>query len=149
MPIPSLIQKVNRGEYTDTELGINERPSFRMGGYNPLASTGSLALDTMVVYRSPKVNTRTDTQPVKRGVEILTGGIKPVKAQIAPVPPTGVGDAMPQTPVATATITAPAPLPAMDTKTEEKTAAAPKSKTMLYVGIAAAVLIGGYFIMKK
>ena len=114
-----------------------------------MASTGSLALDTIPVFRSPKVNTRTDTQPVKRGVEILTAGVKPVKAQITPVPPTGTGESMPQTPVASATIVAPAPLPAMDTKAEEKTADAPKSKKMLYVGIAAVVLIGGYMIMKK
>lgn len=140
----AIFQRINIGEDINNELGVFEK------------SKGGIRTP-IPINRGFKFQTPTDNLLIYRAAEkareMRTGGVKPVKSgqtmQITPVPPTGSADEMPKTPVSTATVVAPAPLPAMDTKAEDKTAAAPKSKTMLYVGIAAIVLIGGYMIMKR
>lgn len=137
-------QRINIGEDINNELGVYEKPKGGISTPIPISKGGK--------FQAPS-DLNLFSRAAEKAREMRTGGVKPVKSgqtmQITPVPPTGSADEMPKTPVATASVVAPAPLPAMDTKSEEKTAAAPKSKTMLYVGIAAIVLIGGYMIMKR
>lgn len=146
----AIFQKINIGEDINNELGISEKAKTRT--YTPQTAKPMFMANTIMT--APQVSATLGGIVAKK--DMRTGGVRPTKTPITPVPPSGSADTMPSV-SPTSTITAPAPLPAMTTSTEEKKEegkekkelnAAPKNKMMLWLGIA--VIIGvGYYIIKK